>query len=67
MPRMYADIKNHNDLHYAVRNGIMTINEALDIEKERELLSYRVMCQEEEDYFEEYGCFEDSGEPFDVV
>ncbi len=25
MPRMYADIKNHNDLHYAVRNGIMSI------------------------------------------
>jgi len=43
--RTYADIKNHNDLHYAVRNGIMTINEALDIEKERELLSYRVILK----------------------
>ena len=65
--RTYADIKRHNDLHYAVRNGIMTINEALDIEKERGLLSDRVMCADEEDYFDEFGCFDDDGEPFDVV
>lgn len=55
--KTYADIKNHNDLAYAVRNGIMSVNEAMDLEKERALLADRVMCQEEEDWFTDHNCF----------
>ena len=55
--KTYADIKHHEDLHYAVRNGIMSVNEAMDLEKERALLADRVMCQEEEDWFESHDCF----------
>ncbi len=55
--KTYADIKNHNDLHYAVRNGVMTVNEAMDLEHERSLIADRVMCQEEEDWFLDWDCF----------
>ena len=55
--KTYADIKNHNDLAYAVRNGIMSVNEAMDLEKERALLADRVMTPEEEDFFESWDCF----------
>ena len=62
--RTYADIKNHEDLHYAVRNGVISVKEALAIEAERALIADKVMTNEEEDFFEDWGCFEDSGEPF---
>lgn len=53
----YSDIKNHNDLHYAVRNAMMSVNEALDLEHERTLLADKVMTPAEEEHFKRYECF----------
>ena len=55
--KTYADIKNHNDLHYAVMHYIMSINEALDIEHQRALLADKVMTPEEEEFFSDWRCF----------
>jgi hypothetical protein len=53
----YRDLKNDNDLHYAVRNKIITIMEAMEIEEERVLLADQDLTEEEIEFFKQHECF----------
>ena len=53
----YRDINNHYDLHYAVRNKILTVHEAMDIEEKRVLLADQDLTEEDIDWFYGHGCF----------
>jgi len=53
----YRDLKNNNDLQYAVRNKIITIWEAMEIEEERVLLADMDLTEEEVEFFNQYECF----------
>jgi hypothetical protein len=53
----YRDIINYYDLHYAVRNKIITIMEAMEIEEERVLLADQDLTEEDIDWFYGHGCF----------
>jgi len=53
----YRDIINDYDLHYAVRNKIITIMEAMEIEEKRVLLADQDLTEEDIDWFYGHGCF----------
>lgn len=53
----YRDLKNNNDLQYAVSNKIITIMEAMEIEEQRVLLADTDLTEEEVEFFNQYECF----------
>ena len=53
----YRDIININDLLYAFRNKILTMDEAMDIEDERALLADQDLTEEEIEWFYGHQCF----------